>query len=421
MSKAIQPHPRRFLPVAFTMALFAALPMSATADDREVQVNLDTAGSTFNPVIEALDGGGFVVAWSRAGQPITGRLLDALGQPAGAEFAIGLSTSGVRRAPSLEKLSDGRLVAVWAEGTPTFRFLSAEGLPVGGQFGADDVGTTDLPTVASAPDGGFLVAWDCLECAGDGWSVYSQRFDAAGHSVAGPIQLDGLAPGSRFGPSAISRDNSGFLVVWNTIRGTEGALSLRRLDVDGQPLGAEIELDAAVDLGIRFAAAGAGDRFVTAVSSFSGDERLITLYRFDAFGNRIGAPFTASVDPPYGLSVERVSMDAAGQIDLLGRRITDPDPTNFDRDVVALRFDFDEGLKAANFQVNSRHRDDQYFADAVRTPDRFLVVWSSRGSFGDDDEGYSVQVRSSFGTLFADGFESGDGGQWNFLVGGRTP
>ncbi|MEO1368589.1 MAG: hypothetical protein AAFX50_15555, partial [Acidobacteriota bacterium] len=364
--------------------------------------------------------GGFIVLWSRAGQPITARHLDAAGQPTGAEFAIDLTASGTRNAPAVERLSDGRLVALWVEFGPKFRFLSAEGFPVGGQFETADLGVTDRPTVAAAPDGGFLVAWNCYHCA-DEPSVFSQRFDAEGSARTGPIQLHGLAPGSRFSPSAISRDHNGFLVVWLTLRGDRHTLNLRRLDVDGEPLGGEIELDAPINAWSRFAAAGDGDRFVTAVSSFFGEEGLISLYRFDAFGNRIGDPFDVTVDPPYGLSVDRINMDASGTIDLLGRRITDPDPTDFDRDVVALRFDFDDGLQSANFQVNSLHRDDQYFADAVRTPDQFLVVWTSEGSFGDDDERYSIQVRSSFGTLFGDGFESGGTRPWNRVVTGQTP
>lgn len=408
--------------VSVTVLTIVSAPIPAAADDREIQVNSYTTLSTFFPVVESLDNGGFVVVWrGRHGagtdQAIVGRRLDAQSLPVGDEFRVDIATSGLSLSsePEIEKLSDGRLLIAWNRfSDPIFRFMSSDGSPVGGEFKVADQSVLAQVAIAPAPAGGFLVAWDCFDSCGEDWDTLVQRFDSAGQPFAEPAFVHVATSGVQLSPQAISLGSNGFLVVWRDAQASADHLRMRRLDANGEFVGGETNLDVPIDSFVDFAVAGEGGRFVAALSEFGEEERdTISLFRFDTLGNRIGQEFVVSAGEPYQLLVERVNMNASGHIDVLGRKVTLAGPNNLNRDVALFQFDFDTGLQAANFQVNSLRADDQYLADSARTDDTFLVVWASEGSLGDDDMGYSIQARSSFDAMFIDGFESGRLEQWH--------
>ena len=413
--------------ITCALLITALVSVHAAADDREVQVNAYTTDATFLPVVEALDDGGFVVVW-RGDDPIgsdltiMSRRLDSQALPVGDEFRVDIATSGfsISTDPEIQKLSDGRFVVSWRRfSDPTFRFMSSDGMPIGGEVEVADLLVSDQTALAPAPDGGFLLAWDCLDfCAGDGWDTFAQRFDSTGQALTAPAFVNVVTSEAQQSPEAISLGNDGFLVVWRDAEGISDSLKMRRLDVDGEFVGGETELDVPIDDFVGFAVAGEGDRLVAAFSEFSEPEReTMSVFRFDTFGNRIGQEFVVSAGFPYQLVVERVNINASGLIDLVGRKVALAGSNNLNRDVVAFQFDFDTGLQASNFQVNSLRVDNQYRADSVRTDSAFLIVWSSEGSFGDDTDRESIQARSSFEGLFFDDFESGRLEQWHESLG----
>ena len=70
------------------------------------------------------------------------------------------------------------------------------------------------------------------------------------------------------------------------------------------------------------------------------------------------------------------------------------------------------------FQVNSYTTDNQGGPTvAADSQGKFVVAWTSYGSYGDDTSGPSIQgQRFSMLLLFADGFESSDASAWSNTV-----
>ena len=114
-------------------------PAQVDSAGEELQVNTASAADQANPAVAALAAGGFVVTWNGAvqdgnNQGVFARLLDGAGVPRGPEFQVNTYTTGRQ----------------------------------------------ELPAVAAAADGGFVIVWESLHQDESHEGVYGQRFDGAG-------------------------------------------------------------------------------------------------------------------------------------------------------------------------------------------------------------------------------------------------
>jgi hypothetical protein len=207
--------------------------------------------------------------------------------PAGPAVRVDAEDPACRQQlPTVRALADGRFVAVWEHrgelfGDPSVRarLFAADGRPLGATFEVAAAPAWE-PSVAAAPDGGFVALWKRPDGFGQ---VAARRFDAAGapagsaHVVAEPYGI-GRAP-------VTALDSGGFAFALGQFQRVDARL----LDDSGAPAGNFIPI-AIEPVGLfsqaRYGhpsidAAPAG--FVVAYQRTEGPD-------FDVFGARVRLP-----------------------------------------------------------------------------------------------------------------------------------
>ena len=270
------------------------------------------AGGQTRPAVALLPGGGVVVAWESSagdgnGKAVFARRFDAAGNPLGNDFLLNAQTDGDQSAPTVAALSGGGFVAAWrsrwASATDSIyvRAFDAAGLPVTAEMTANDLawgyGSADAPSVASAPDGSYVVTFAQAPFAAggggddDGLGVFARAFSGA-HVRGGLGQVNQFTAGAQAIPVIASAGAGGYVVAWRSDGqdGDQGGIFARRLDAAGAPVGAEVRANAftagAQDLP-AIAAEADGSFLVQWASSASGRAGIYT-QRFDPTAQRVG-------------------------------------------------------------------------------------------------------------------------------------
>lgn len=249
-----------FLSIALGTA--TALPGAAAIAPLPSPVHvLNTAQSCSQrtPDVAALDGGGFVAAWTGAAPGAVGRLLDPEGAPVGGELELSGEPEGGVEFSRVAALADGGFAAAWVENRPSvgpqfdilLRAFDADGTPRGPAVSVVEEDDGWPAGIALAADGlgRPAVAWS------DGAAVRFRLYDddlTPRTEVRVAVEL---SPGSAdlAGDLAIAAATDGeLLIVWE-----EGpnpladpappwsfdALRGRRFDAGGVARGAAFTID----------------------------------------------------------------------------------------------------------------------------------------------------------------------------------
>jgi hypothetical protein len=267
--------------------------------------------------------GSFVVAWEA--QPVSGsstvraRRYDAGATPLGPEFQVNTSTTGFHREPSVAVAPDGAFVVAWQANTSIWdvyaRRFDAGGAPLGGQFLVNTVTTFNQSGVSvyAAPDGGFAAFWFGLH---DNLDVHARRYDAAGQP--GPAFVaNSYVTGTQNAAVALYDPSGSFTVAWAGPGPTDqnGGIFAQRFDAAGAPVGSELRLngntanhqelpDVARERNGRFAAVWR-NRDLDSVASRGVFTRLL-----DAQGQPLGAEFKLTNDG----DAPAAAADGGGQV-----------------------------------------------------------------------------------------------------------
>jgi hypothetical protein len=173
----------------------------------EYTVNTTTTGAQTVSSVASLPDGGAIVVWQSAsgdgsGSCVKGQLLDAKGQPVGAEFTVNTTTAGDQITPQVTVLSDGTFQVVWSTDSGahikgqgyTYSYDGAgnvNGLVADGTEFSVNTGTTASkltePAITSLEDGGYLVVWQAS--LNGNWAIYSRQYDANGTPVTAETVL----------------------------------------------------------------------------------------------------------------------------------------------------------------------------------------------------------------------------------------
>jgi len=134
------------------------------------------------------------------------------------------AAAGARDAmPTLAVLDGGRFLAAWArsdaQGRPAGlygRIFGPDGRPEGGLLRLDPADGRQAvePSVDAADDGRFVVAWMSSEDGGE-WQPAARRFDRDGRPLGPALELPGPAEGYRNGATVAVAPDGRFLVAWN--------------------------------------------------------------------------------------------------------------------------------------------------------------------------------------------------------------
>jgi hypothetical protein len=266
----------------------------------EFQVNVYTTGWQYSSAVAMDPSGNFVVVWQDPnGQDgsstgVFGRRYDAAAAAFGPQFRVNTVTAGSQTWPSVAMAADGSFVVGWSgagPGDPSGVFarrFDAAGTPVAAEFRVNTITNSAqfFASVASAPDGRFVVVWQDYLLDGSNNGIFGQRYDAAGSPVGGQFAVNTYTPGEQLQPQVAVDEAGAFMVTWwNYVPPAVGGgtIRARAFDASGAPLGPEVGVNATVagthttpDL-----IAGPAGHFVVSWQGFDG-------HGYGAWGQRYG-------------------------------------------------------------------------------------------------------------------------------------
>jgi hypothetical protein len=424
------------------MAMAAVLVVSAAGagyaqapSGAEFLVNTYTTGGQAPPDVATDASGNFVVVWEGRNQDgtfasIFGQRFAASGTRVGSEFEINSYTTDSQRFPSVASDTNGNFVVVWmgagqdGSGYGVFghRF-AASGAPLGGEFQVNSftTGNQRFPTVASDPNGNFVVVWESEGADGDGYGVFGQRFNATGTRLGSEFRVNSYTTTDQRRPAVTVDPSGNFVVVW-TSRGGGGTdnyftIAGRRYDASGTPLASEFQVNS-YTTGDQDRARVAFNRygeFVVVWISYGGQDGSgsgIFGQFYDPTGTPYGSEFQVNTYTPGHQLVPRVASDEGGSFVVVwASQFADGSGYGIaGQGLDAL------GPQGAEFQINSYTTGLQMSPAIARSPDGdFVVAWYSNGPDGDT---FGIFAQKYGDIIFEDGFESGDLTRWSSAVTG---
>ncbi len=325
--------------------------------------------------------------------------------PDGPQFRVSSADSGPESAADVGVAPDGSFVVVWETSlaTPQIRGrrFAADGAPLGAEFAINTFttgGREEIPAVAVAADGSFVVVWESDTSAGnddDLTSIQAQRFDAAGDPLGAQFQVNVVTTGFQVVPDVAAALGGGFLVVWRTV-GPGGlgdsAIRGRRFDADGLPTNDGLLLSDSGEQRAPAVAAGPGGGFVVVWQRGStGTEIDARVVATD--GTPAGEIFQVNTSVGGNQLGPDVSFGSDGGFVVVWESFGSPGSDDSSYSIQARRFPVEPGLED-QFQVNAVTEGAQRFARVTRYRDGgLLVAWHSFSSAGDDDDLTSIQAQ----------------------------
>lgn len=220
------------------------------------------------------------------------------------------------------------------------------------------------PSVSSDGLGGFFVVWSSegsLETDQDSSSIQGQRLSSIGASLGSQFQINSSTVGHQSRPKLAFLGTSGFVVVWHSASsaGPDGdaeSIQGQRLDSTGLPLAAEFQVNTY----------GTSEQSFPSVSGLESGEFLVV---WRSFGS---------------------------------------DGSDDDSSIQAQFYDSSGNPSGLEFQVNDYTTGTQASPEVASLSDgRFVMVWTSEGSYGTDSDTQSIQgkVYHSNGDPVGDEFQ----------------
>ncbi|MFC1482453.1 hypothetical protein ACFL51_01465 [Myxococcota bacterium] len=123
------------------------------------------------------------------GTGIFAQRYSGMGSPVGPYFQVNTNAVDQQIRPAAAMAPDGRFVVVWqcefpADSSIYGQRFSSAGTPDGGEILVSPSSySQSRPAVAMAPDGSFVVAWSSWDQDGSSYGVFAQRFDAQGNPL----------------------------------------------------------------------------------------------------------------------------------------------------------------------------------------------------------------------------------------------
>jgi len=273
----------------------------------EFPVNTYTTGVQNYPSVAMNEDGSFVVAWTSYGQDgdgggIFSRGFDRLGNPLGSEVQVNTYTTFSQSESNVTRIGTGFIV-VWRGVTNVLaQRLDFTGARVGGEFAIDTYSLTDkfLPTASAAADGSFVVSWASNNQGGDIREIFARRFDASANPLTAEIAVNTYLTDTQTNGSVASAPDGHFVVTWSSKYqdGSDYGVFARGFSAAGTPLGPEFPVNTYTSNRQRATGVGMAEDggFVVTWDSDGGDASNYSVsgQRFDAANNPIATEFVVN-------------------------------------------------------------------------------------------------------------------------------
>ena len=233
----------------------------------EFLVNTVTAGMQFDPVVNGLASGNFIVTWRDSsglggdvsGTALKGQLFGPTGSKIGSEFLVNTATAGNQGQPEACSLASGGFAIVWEDESGSggdsngsaikVQRFGANGAKLGGELLVNTATYENQiePNIKPLASGGFVVTWtDASEIGGDdqNWSVKAQIFDSLGNKLGSEILLNTSVQGSQYQSDILALSSGGFVATWvdsSSLGGDTSITSIKAqiFDASGVKVGSE--------------------------------------------------------------------------------------------------------------------------------------------------------------------------------------
>jgi hypothetical protein len=309
------------------------------------------------------------------------------------EFQVNTYTVGDQASPSVASFPNGNFVVVWngagAEDSSGIyaRCFNGTGGALGAQFLINTYAANDqrYTSVATFPNGNFVVAW-YGEGQGDNYGVYGQRFDGTTRTPLGSAFLvNTYTPNNQLYPSIASFPNGNFVVVWQSYLAQDGSdwgVYGQLFDSTGTKLGTEFQINTyAVDDQSQQAVASFQDgSFVVVWQSRHQDGSGFGIYgqRLNATGAKLGTEFRVNTYTNNDQCDPSVAIFPNGNFVVTWYGEGQGDSYG----VYGQRFDGTTGGKLGpEFLVNNYTANNQIYPSVATFPNgNFVVTWFGYGA-----------------------------------------
>jgi S-layer family protein len=324
---------------------------------------------------------------------------------AGPEFRANSFTTSYQAIPQLSVQPNGDFVVVWQSyeqdgytyGVFGQRF-ARDGTPKGAEFQANTFTASDQdrPKVAVNKAGKFVVVWQSADQNG-ALGIFGQRFDASGARVGAEFQANTDTAGEQYGPGVAINAQGGFVVIWTSTFGDGSAnygIRGQRFDPFGGRLGAEFSANT-FTTGPQVqsnVAATLDGRFVVVWESQAGDGSSYGVFgqRFAASGAKLGAEFQANTYTTDNQEDATVGTTPDGGF------VVGWESYQGDLEIRSQRYDAAGNRVGAEFAVNSYTTGDQFlYGIALDARGNYAMVWDDFARDGDSYGDFGWRVSST--------------------------
>ncbi len=386
------------LPVKVTVTVNSGTLTLGTSTGGEFIVNSTTAGDQQAVDVAMAPSGERVVVWQSkdqdgSGQGIYLQRFSKEGLVVGLETRVNTTTSGDQTAPSVATARDGSFVVAWssvngnspANGIHAQRF-GADGSRIGGETRVSSwVGSTGAPSVAIDAVGNFVVAWHSDGQDGDDLGIQARRFAANGLALGGEFRVNSTTADDQSAPAVAMGDGGAFIVTWQGQRpgANDWMIYAQRFDAAGMANGPEFAVATVTykDQTAPAIAADAAGNFVIAWQSrdvdYNDGKFGIYAQRFAANGSPRGVQFLVNTRTPEQQTVPAVTMSKTGDF-VIAWQSVDQDSRDDDGGIYAQRYLADGVRQGGEFRVSTTLVEAQTAPALAMSDDgQLLISWTS--------------------------------------------
>ena len=207
-------------------------------------VNTYTTGTQVNPCVVGTADGGYIFVWDSTASGHSGvwaQKYDGGGGTVGSEFQVNTTAVSSHVQLGVAALDDGGYVVTYADSQKVFGQRYAwNNVKVGGEvlLNATAHSTLDV-AITGLHDGGYVATW---ETATSG--LFARQFDASGNAVTGDIQVNDATTPLDDLPSVAALRDGGYVIAWAA--GPSISLSgiyIQVMDSSGNKVGPEMQVD----------------------------------------------------------------------------------------------------------------------------------------------------------------------------------
>jgi hypothetical protein len=425
---------------AAAMVMFTGLALAPSSSHAEFIVNSTRDSTQRAPRIASDGGGGAYVVWTAFNQigpstrgDIVMRRVSPDGSFLGPEVIVNSSGAGDQERPAVASGPGGLVYVVWAsrDDASVLYDIRARRFVNGAAQGDEFTVNTTTAHSQTCPDvdidgnGTAVIVWESWFQDGSDRAVIARRIDLDGQFLGDEFQVNEASAYSQCRPAVSVKPDGSFVVVWESWKQEQPSPSGygvfgRMFDPAGSPASGEFQVNTTTVDYQWYADVLTipGGGFVVAWCSWEQDgaDGAVVLQRFDAGAQKAGGEILVnSTVPEYQWLPRLEARPDGGFVAVWSSWKQDGDREG----VYAMAFTPEGRKESFEMRVNSRTSSFQWEPDAIVLPDgRLFASWSSWGEEGKDYEvmAGTLDFTSPQGYLDADGLEHPAGHSTSGLI-----